>query len=556
MIARVFQVSSKAVLGVVLAFSFLPVRDAQAQVFKVQGGSSTLMNADGGELEFKSPVYEGSVGAGFANGTFGFGATTRYKYHDYTLTGGDDLIPFSLPTDLFDDNHYFSARGFGVSRSNAQQGFYALAGTTTTWYGSGFFQSAQSNTPVGILFFQRVLRPDLRFVSRNIVSDRQTLLQGLEWKPKKWLKTSVSEGIGSNQPYSAAGVEAETDKLILRASYIAAGSMFRRITVPSPLGSEVDKGNVELLYKPTSFFNVTAGHQNVLQPLDVKSPMEQASVNEVVGEFRVARLYFGTGWFGSTVANHSAMGTNFYVGRSFGERLELNGNYLESHSDNGSIDKILAGTIRENFSQRFSLLQLVSHADGQTTAAFGGDFISNRIYARADYQNVYLPFRPSRPFQRALALNVGLRVVGPWQITGGSNVAPDGHLRYTFGVSTYLYRSRGMFLGSQGAGTFLIPRFLVQGVVRDEAGNPVEGAALHIGGEVAFTDSLGHFLVRFRKRGLFPLQVAPDEFLTAGSFEVVQAPPTAQADTEDRGKDIEIVVRRVLQKKLEARQSS
>jgi hypothetical protein len=513
------------------------------------------MNADGGEVEFKSPFYEGSVGVGSANGTFGVGVTTRYKYHDYTLTGGDDLIPFSLPTDLFDDNHYFSARGLGVSRSNAQQGFYALAGMTTTWYGSGFFQSAQSDTPVGVLFYQRVLRPDLRFVSRNIISDRQTVLQGLEWQPKKWLKTSVSEGIGSNQPYSAAGFEAENDKLVLRASYIAAGSMFRRVTVPSPLGSEVDKGNVEVLYKPTSFFNITADHQNVLQALDLKSPMEQASVNEVVGEFRVSQWYFGAGWFGSAVANRSAMGTDFYVGRRFGERLELNGNYLESRTDSGGTSKILMGTIRESFSQRFSLLELISHADGQTTAALGGDYISNRIYARVDYQNVYLPFRPDRPFERALALNVGWRVVGPWQITAASNVAPDGHLRYTFGVSTYLYRYGGMSLRPQGPDTYYIPKFLVQGVVRDEAGNPVEGAALHIGGEVAFTDSSGHFLVRFRKRGPFPLQAAPEEFLAAGSFEVVQAPPTAQADTEELAKHIEIVVRRVRPQKLEARQN-
>src|SRR5208337_2814384 len=319
MIARSFQMSS-AILGLAWVLCVLSANSGHAQVFKVEGGSSTLMDADGAQVEFKSPNYQGSIGGGFANGDFGLGFTARYKYRGYTLTGGDDLVPFELPTDFFDDTHYFSARGGGVSRSNAQQSFYALAGVTTTWYGTGFFQSAQDDAPVGILFFQRALDKNLLFVSRNIVSNRQTLLQGLAWQPKKWLKAAVSGGIGSNQPYSAVGLEAETDKLILRTSYIAAGSMFRRITVASPLGSEVGKGNVELLYKPVSYFSITGGHQNVFQSVDFKSPMEQASVNEVMGEFRLKKLYFGAGWFGSTVASQSASGTNFYLGRRFGER--------------------------------------------------------------------------------------------------------------------------------------------------------------------------------------------------------------------------------------------
>jgi len=64
----------------------------------------------------------------------------------------------------------------------------------------------------------------------------------------------------------------------------------------------------------------------------------------------------------------------------------------------GPAEVILSGTLRERFSSRFSLLQLISRTEGQTTVAFGGDFTSNRLMARVDYQNVYLPFRPSQPF--------------------------------------------------------------------------------------------------------------------------------------------------------------
>jgi hypothetical protein len=223
------------------------VSAAHAQIFKVQGGSSTLLNADGGQLDFKSPQYEGSIGGGFVDGKFGMGAVTRYQYRGYSVIAGDDLVTFQLPTDLFDSSHYFSARGLGISHSDEQESFYALLGETSTWFGTGFFQAAQSDHPVGILFFQRRIRKHLRFVSRNILSNRQTSLQALEWQPWKWLKTSATAGAGSNQKYFGAGFCAETDQLMLKANYIDAGSMFRRVTVVSPLGSEVNKGNVELL---------------------------------------------------------------------------------------------------------------------------------------------------------------------------------------------------------------------------------------------------------------------------------------------------------------------
>jgi hypothetical protein len=85
----------------------------------------------------------------------------------------------------------------------------------------------------------------------------------------------------------------------------------------------------------------------------------------------------------------------------------------------------------------------------------------------------------------------------------------------------------------------------VQGVVKDDHGIPVEGAALHVGKEVVYTDSSGRFLVRFSKRGLFPLSVAPEEFITNGVYEAVSAPSEVKAETEDTATDVEVVVRRV-----------
>ncbi len=505
-----------------------------------------MLNAEGGSVEFKGPNYAGSVGLGFYDGRFELGAETRYPFHGYTLLAGDEAIPFLLPTDIFDGSHYFSARGIGAMRSDERNRFYAFAGATSTLLGTGFFNAASADRPAAIFFCEHKLNPRLKLFSREILSSRQTALEGLEWKARSWMKSSVTAGLGSNQKYLASSVDAETHTLAVKASYVLAGDSFRRVTVISPLSSEVNKGNVQLLYKPTDFMSITTGHQNILEPLNVGGPMQQASVNQFSADFHVAHFYFGSGLFASDAAGRHTQGTNLYVGRRIGRRLEANTNWFESKPQNGEKTTMLSGTLRENFSDRFSLLQLVSRTEGQTTFGFGGDFTSNRLVLRANYQNVYLPFRPDRPFEQALALNVSYRVTGPLQVMAASDVAPDGHLLYSFGVSTYLYRVHGMIINARSADTFSIAKYVVRGTVKDDHGLPVEGAALRIGREPAYTDSSGHFLVRFARRGPFPLKVVPEEFLANVAYEVVSAPSEVKADSDDAASDIQIVVRAVL----------
>jgi hypothetical protein len=534
--------SSRAQRAVLVAL-LLMAAGASAQVFRVQGGTSTLLDAQGGSVEFTAPNYDGSLGLGYYNGQLMFGGETRYKYHDYIFLAGDDNVPFTLPTDIFDSSHYFSARGAGFTRGDHDRSMYVFAGTTATWLGTGFFNAATSDDPVGVFFYQHKLSDNLRFVSRNLASHRQTSLQGLEWSPQKWMKASVTGGLGSNQKYFAAAIDTETEKLAFKSSYVVTGDMFRRVTIASPMSSEVNKGNVEMLYKPEEHIAIITAHQNILEPLTLTVPMEAASIDQISADLHIQRFYLGSGFFRSNTAGRNTHGTNFYVGRRINHRLEANTNYFLSKSDNGLKTSILSGTLRENFSSRFSLLQLVSRTAGQTTFAFGGDYISNRILLRVDYQNVYLPFRPDHPFEQALAFNASYRVSGPWQITAASNVAPDGHTRYSVGVTTYLYRSNGMNVNSPDS--FSISKYVIQGLVVDDQGAPVEGAALHIGKQVAYTDSSGHFMLRFSKRGTFALSLAPEEFITNGVYQVVSAPSEVHAESEDSAADVQVVVRRV-----------
>jgi hypothetical protein len=216
---------------------------------------------------------------------------------------------------------------------------------------------------------------------------------------------------------------------------------------------------------------------------------------------------------------------------------------------------MFSGTFREIISPRLSVLQLLTRTNGQWTLAYGGEFLTNRFSVSANYENVYLPLRPDRPFEQALALNASVRLFGSFRFTVASSVAPDGGIRYTFGASTYLYRYRGLGPGqSHTPESYSFPKYLVQGAVRDEEGNPIAGAALRINGEVVYTDDAGRFLYRFRKHAQVKFELAMDEFLLPGVFELVHAPDRVTAEPEGSAQDVEVVLRRRRTSPIDLRQ--
>jgi hypothetical protein len=103
-----------------------------------------------------------------------------------------------------------------------------------------------------------------------------------------------------------------------------------------------------------------------------------------------------------------------------------------------------------------------------------------------------------RPFEAGTGLNVA-RVAGPLQPHGCIERGAGRAFAVFLWRKPYLYRFRGMMAAQSE--TFSIAKYVVQGVVKDNEGNPVEGAALHIRKEVVYSDSAGRFLVRLSSMG-------------------------------------------------------
>jgi len=542
-----FRVSSVGFLLVMLGTASL----SQAQIFRVQAGSSTLFGASGGSLNVKAPGYEGEVGAGFLAGHFQYGLIARTSLLGNTLSVGDDTVRVDLPTDVFDASHCFLARGVSLQHFNKETKtmWYGFAGTTSLGFSTPFFMASRSQTGLGVFYFERHLTPTLRFFSRNLFSSLQTSIQGLEWSALSGVKLSASAGLGSNQPYMASALRIDRENFVMRAAYIAEGQNFQRMQVAAPIATEPEKANISAMYRINRRWTVRGTHENILQPATENQPVLRAQTDEAYTTVNVAKFDLGAGAVDSRTRNGSNLGLNFYASRAVNSRVSVTSNFYQSRPDRYAPANTFTAVVREQINLKLALTQTLIRSNGQNTASLGGELITNRFNASIGYQTVYVPFRPDKAFQQALSFNARLNLPRNMQLTAGSFVDPQGKVRYTVGVGTYLYRMRGMAGPSATPQSFHFPKFVLQGIVVDANDQPIEGAAIHVDGKIAYSDSDGHFMIRLDKVGPHAVVVAMEEFTTAGTWEVVEAPASVMAKLEDEATPIRIVLRRVPPKK-------
>jgi hypothetical protein len=515
-------------------------RSLPAQVIKIEAGASDILPSQGGSISFQGENYEGYVGAGEIGGVFRLGSYLKTSFHGYKFTLGDQSSAIGLPTDIFDSHQYFLARGVGVSGEEHGVKMFLFGGTTALGVGSQFFQAAQAEVPLGMFFVDILLSDKLVFYSRNLGSRQQTSIQGLDWRPFKWLEAGFSAGIGGNQPYCATTLAVHRDWLDVKAGYIRAGDRFRRITTPSIFAAESDRENILVTVKPVSSLVVTAGHQNLLQPqAELNAPFLRATVDQFQSSFNIAKFRLGVGVFQSRSQSFHNVGEDFSVSRMVTRNVEAGVNYFRTLSGPNPRSSNLSGTIRETISPKLSLLQVVNKSQGNTNVLFGGSYTSNRFIISVDYQTLYLPFL-ANPFSQGLSISLRLKLFGNFQVNGQTFRSSDGKLRYSAGASTLLVHN--FHQGGNGGEVFTMPKYVVHGHVRDEGGAPIEGAALRIGGELVFTNAYGEFMLRQKKAGPLPLEVVLGEFTNTLPFRVVAAPLTVTAEPEDSAPEVLIVL--------------
>jgi len=519
-------------------------RRADGQVFQLTGGSSSLLNAEGGALEVHAAGYTARIDLGYLGGpSLGFFFSRPYKTS--VIGAGDQQIPFVLPTDLFDHSFYFLGRGLSLTRPVTDGRLFVFAGTTTDGYFAPFLNVARNDTPSGAIFYEWRLSPTLRFFSREIFSTRQTSIQAIEWAARKDIKIALAAGMGNNQGYGATSFSIVKHWMALDASYALSGNAFRRVLVATPQLSENDKENIRFELHPASNFRILVSRNNYLayvSPTAVESAMVQGfgAGASLAGFLLDGSLFDSSSSFGKSSA------LSLGVRRMLTPHFEAGMDFLRSGLAKNAAQHSLIGNLREILNSRFSLTQVISRNNGQTTVDFGGAFLSNFLSVSVDYQPVFLPFvqSPGGQFKQVMVLGLHFQLPHSMQFNMDTNVTPLGQVRYTAYGSTYLYHGLGNTSpGTSFSGAFF--RNVVRGEVLDPDGSPIPGAALQIGPDLAVSDSDGNFMVRVKKSGELSLKVDFQEFTAPGRYVIVQAPQTVKATREDSAQEYSIVLRRL-----------
>ncbi|MCZ6515782.1 MAG: hypothetical protein O6850_07955, partial [Acidobacteria bacterium] len=440
-------------------------------------------------------------------------------------------------------------RGVGLRGESRDVSFRGILGATSTGLATPFMRTGTTDRGFGAFFFDWKRNERWTWFSRNIISSRISLINGVEWKPSPRTRAAIAGGIGANHGYSALSFDTDREWIAVKAGYVGAGDGFRRIVVATPINVEPVKENIQVVLRPKPYLRVNVGRQNFLSPMLDGQPAVRGTVNQIGTSLTAAGFVVAGRWFAGRSEQARSRGASFLVKRAITRRVEVSTNLLSSGPAGGPKTTSLIATTREKISPRLSLLQVISRSGGrstgQTTFSFGGNLYSNLLMLGVQYQTFFVPFQPQEPFRQALMLNLRVRLPANFQVQAGTHVLPDGRVRYTTHGTGFVYSGMD---GRGSAGQAAFPKFLIQGWVGDEQGRPVRGAAVRVDGELLFTDSEGRFFIRKKKSRSYSLEVALEEFLAAGLFEVVSAPAAVRALPDEAASEAEIVLRRARRK--------
>ena len=527
-----------AIFGVVMLA--LSHRSSAQTVVEVQGGGSSLVDGYGVTANFWRSGVDGWIGLGYLNGLRA-GAFLRTAVNKDTLRLGNDALVLRLPTDVFTPGYNVLVQGVSYAGGSERTSFLAFGGASSAGVGAPSFQPVNIEKPMGAIFFQHRAAPTVRVTASAIFARNQTVLPGLEWQPAPDVTAGFVAGVGSGRPYAASSLSLRQGGLGVTGSYVWNPDRFHRVPVPTPNQTEVDRENVSITYDVTPAFTVGVGRQNYVQDsADSKPPLHATGNTAFIGG-RLREVRLTAGVYDSRSQGISNLSSYYAVGRELTGWLDAEVFVLQSRPEGQPTATTPLLNLHWRLSPRLGVSQQISLHNGHPTVLFGANLATPFGEFGVDYQIVHQPLQPFNPFRSALNLTARLQL-GNYSTSLGTYVRPDGAVEYSASGSTFLYM--GAFGGVQpqqlGGG---IARYVVRGIVRDEQGNRIEGAAVDLGGQMVFTNSSGEFLLRSKSPRRYTLTVPTGDFLLPGLWQVLSAPAEVTAAEESRPGQVEIILR-------------
>ena len=537
---RLRRAASTLAAPLLAAASVVPGRLAAQTVVEVQGGGSSLIGGYGATANFWRSGVDGWLGLGYLNG-LRVGAFMRHQLGRDTLRLGNDALVIRFPTDLFSTGHNLLVQGVGVGGGTDRTSYLGFAGASSSGLAAPSFQPTSVEQPMGALFMRHRLSPSVRLTGNVLLAKRQTFVPGVQWQATPELATALVAGTGAGSEYAAGAATLQRGPLEIKALYAWNPGRFRRAEIPGPMQTESERENLALSYNVGSSLVVGAARQHFLQDSAGAPAPIRATGNSAFASGWVHQTRITAGLYDSHAQGTSNLSSYLAVGREVTSWLDAELYLLQSRPSGHPATTTPIMNLRWQISPRVRLMQQLAVHERRPTILFGANLVTALGEFGVDYQIVHQPFEPFNPFRSALNLTARLQL-GRYSTSIGTYVRPDGAVDYAASGSTFLYMGGFGGVQPQVVGQNL-GRYLVRGVVRDEKGAPVDGAAISLNGQMVFTNSQGEFFLRTRRPERFALAVSLDDFLLPGKWEVLTAPAEARAVPEDRGAGVEVVLK-------------
>jgi hypothetical protein len=526
---------------VTVALSWLSVRADAQTVVEVQGGGSSLSDGYGATANFWRSGMDGWIGLGYLDGFRAGAFLRRATNRGDTLGFGNSALIMRLPTDVFTPGYNLLVQGVSYAGGTQRTSYLLFGGASSAGIGAPAFQPTSIERPMGAFFLQHRVEPTVRLTAAAIIAERQTFLPGVQWQPTPDLTGGFVVGMGSDRPYAASSLLLRRGSLGVQASYSWNPERFRRVAVPTPNQTEVDRENIMLTYDVGPQFSVGVGRQNFVQDSADTAPVTRATGNTVFAGGRWRELRLTGGLYHSESNGIANLSSYFALGRELTRWLDTELFLLQSRPEGQSAVTTPVANLRWRISPRIGVSQQVSLHHGRPTVLVGASLVTPVGEFAADYQIVHQPLQPFKPFRSTLNLTARVQL-GSYSTSIGTYMRPDGAVDYSASGSTFLYM--GSFGGAQPQQIGgRMARYVVRGIVRDDQGSPIEGAAVELNGEVVYSNSAGEFFLRTKHPQHYPIKVLVGEFLLPGEWEIVSAPETATAEDERRAAPVIIVLR-------------
>lgn len=500
---------------------------AHAQVWNVAAGNDTLLGADGATVHcFRCYFanHEASFSLGYLNGHVVGAFSDQITLHSWVFKAGDFPVNFVLPTDASSNGLQLYFRGASVTHKYKHSQVSILGGLTTNTLQLPFLIAAQNSMPTGALLYERDLSSKLTLYSTEVISNRITAIQSLQWKPISSLTLGAAAGVGYSNPFAAVSAEHFSKRTHLKLNYQRAGKFYQLAQTPLVTFQSQPHGfNGLFEVHPLRNWNVSVQHQDFVYALGNNVLMNKTDSLSTYGRFSIftgnASVYRGT-------SNMSRTQT----GETFG--LSARVGVIEAGVNEylSSFNRTSVASITEHVTRKFSVTQNLTASAGQKPQpSFGGSYNGNKFSASVGTSMVFLPTSARSPWQSVFTAGVSFKLPR-FSTVSADFVSALGHRNFSTGGNTWAYGSHGTNSLGEAPAHRSPGKYVVNGECKTADGEPLAGCAVRIGNEIVYSGADGGFTLHQKRSRELAVAVATDEFLAPGTWRIVSAPSTAVPD--------------------------